>query len=558
MSTKGWVDQSEIDARLGYKIILAGLAEAGKTAVKRLFFLKHKTEDVDGLTATLSYERLAVTIIKTPITILDLGGQRIFLKRFLTTFSPFIFNSVVTLVFLIDVSNRTARNNAVQYFKACLEKIEKYSPEAQIFVFLHKNDLVEHWPNYESIHEQLKEQFQVECKKQLRFFRTTIFNPETVINSFGRIIELTMPELAKSEYVNGQTIGRIEEVIEKYAEKPETLTEIAVKIRKPTKMKLPATEQEDPTYLERIQSIMRGSIVDKTKKPSSPLSPLSEAITEEMVEETSLTQVSPSKDQSSVQNTAQTYAKSEQDQINKQISSLIEFYGIDIEFATEVVNSGYSGLFKMATTAGVPINLVGDVIIKYIPFLKSKGLEIENISLDRLLDIFSSFLRGSVSEDNVFKCLIFATKKPKMAIDDIIIKYLAEPEVKVKKPPKKIIPAPTLTVETEIPEGVITLPDTKGIGFKASIIENNAHLIFYCENRPVGRSKVSTTISIDALIYLLSLEMNLHTLGLVTGGDRSINVAARIIHEAIRQMREENLVSTSEIRGIDIAKILSS
>jgi len=557
MSDKGWVDQSEIDARLGYKIILAGLAEAGKTAVKRLFFLKHKTEDVDGLTATLSYERLAVTINKTPITILDLGGQRIFLKRFLTTFSPFIFNSVVTLVFLIDVSNRTARNNAVQYFKACLEKIEKYSPEAHIFVFLHKNDLVEHWPNYESIHEQLKEQFQIECKKQLRFFRTTIFNPKTVINSFGRIIELTMPELTNSEYVNGRTIGRIEEVIEKYTETPETLTELAAQIRKPM-MKMADTEHDDPTYLERIQSIMRGSIVDKTTKPGSPLSPLSEAITEEMVEETSLTQIFPSKDQLSVQNIAQSYAKSEEDQINKQISTLIEFYGIDVEFATEVVNSGFSGLFKMATTAGVPINLVGDVIIKYIPFLKSKGLEIENISLDRLLDIFSSFLRGSVSEDNVFKCLIFATKKPKISIDDIILKYLAEPEVKVKKPPKKIISVPVLTVETEIPEGVINLPDTKGIGFKASIIENNAHLIFYCENRPVGRSKVSTAISIDGLIYLLSLEMNLHTLGLVTGGEKSINFAARIIHEALRQMREENLVSTAEIRGIDIGKILSS
>ena len=150
-----------------------------------------------------------------------------------------------------------------------------------------------------------------------------------------------------------------------------------------------------------------------------------------------------------------------------------------------------------------------------------------------------------------------------MDIDDIILKYLVQPKVKEKPPEEKIVATPelsqpTLPIQTEVVEGVIDLPDTKGIGFKASIIENNAHLIFYCENRPVGRSKVSTTISIDGLIYLLSLEMNLHTLGLVTGGDRSINFAARIIHEAIRQMREENLVSTAEIRGIDIAKILSS
>ena len=91
MTDKGWVKKTDIEARLGYKILIAGLAEAGKTAVKRLFFLKHTTEEVDGLSATLSYERLSTSIKNTPISILDLGGQKIFLKRFLTTFSPWCF-----------------------------------------------------------------------------------------------------------------------------------------------------------------------------------------------------------------------------------------------------------------------------------------------------------------------------------------------------------------------------------------------------------------------------------------------------------------------------------
>jgi hypothetical protein len=45
-------------------------------------------------------------------------------------------------------------------------------------------------------------------------------------------------------------------------------------------------------------------------------------------------------------------------------------------------------------------------------------------------------------------------------------------------------------------------------------------------------------------------------MGLIEGGNRSIALSARIIHEAVSQMRDGNLKSTSEIKGIDIAKIM--
>ena len=92
-----WVSQTEIVAQLGYKILIAGLSEAGKTAVKKIFFLKQRTEDVNNLSATLNYERLSITINDLPITIVDLGGQKIFLQRFLSSFSPFIFSGITDI-----------------------------------------------------------------------------------------------------------------------------------------------------------------------------------------------------------------------------------------------------------------------------------------------------------------------------------------------------------------------------------------------------------------------------------------------------------------------------
>lgn len=557
MSDKGWVKQSVIDARLGYKLLIGGLAEAGKTAVKRIFFLRHTTEEVDGLSATLSYERLSITIKKTPITILDLGGQKIFLKRFLTTFSPFIFSSVITLVFLIDVSNRTTRNNAIQYFKACVEKLDNYSPEAKIFVFLHKNDLVEDWPNYETIHHLLKEEFQVECKKDIRFFRTTIFNPESVIKSFGRIIELSMPDLSNSELVNGRTIGEIEEFSKKIKPvlKPLSVEEIS---KSKGKKEMKFQEEEDPAYLERIRDLMRSSIVDESIKPLTSQSTLREVITEEMIEETELIHISSPEPSSPNQTLSHLLTTPEQVEINREISSLIDYYGIDTELATEIVNSGYTSLFKMAATAGVPINLVSDVIIKYIPFLKSKELNIEKLTLERLLDVFSSYLRGAVTQDDLFSCLIFATEKPKMSIDDIVIKYLT----KIRDKPKKAkvatsaIPQQVPTANIEVVEGIIDLPNTKGLGFIANLIEKLVYLTLYCENRIVNRTKISLTISVKELIYLLSFQMNLESLGFITGGKRAISLAARIIHEALFQMKEAKLTSSSEIRGINVSKIM--
>ena len=127
-----WISEAEIASRLGHKILIAGLSEAGKTAVKRIFFLKQSTEDVNQLSATLNYERLSVTIKDTPITIVDLGGQKIFLKRFLSAFSPFVFSNVNTalsisagsvLTFLFILGVIKTKVTKVRWFLSGLETL---------------------------------------------------------------------------------------------------------------------------------------------------------------------------------------------------------------------------------------------------------------------------------------------------------------------------------------------------------------------------------------------------------------------------------------------------
>ncbi|MFX0123632.1 MAG: ADP-ribosylation factor-like protein [Candidatus Hodarchaeota archaeon] len=589
-----WVSESEITSRLGYKILIAGLSEAGKTAVKRIFFLKQRTEDVDSLSATINYERMSLTIRDTPITIVDLGGQKIFLKRFLSGFSPFVFSSVKTFIFLIDVANKTSRNNAIQYFKACLEKLATFSPESEVFIFLHKNDLVRDSPNYESIHEQLKEQFQLEYPHKLRFFRTTIYKPETVIYSFGRIFELTFPHLAESEFVEFQKIGEIEEFHEKYMTLRETRPEIEI-IKKPE----PITPKiaGDPAILEKLQGLMQKAVktegLTADQLHQKPIF-LGSAASEESTTETILTPVTraettspspqveipslstlpeePTLSESTLIASEAQYEhtlKQETIEINPQISHLVSFFRIDVNEATEIANTGYADVFEMAVTSGIPIPLVTDILLKYLPFVKnSQGSKKYNaLNREKLLELFHVYLKGQLQETDIVKCLILATEKPKMIISDIVKKYLAPKKKEKKKKEIKKEKLPELAklempVETESVEGIITLPDTQGIGFKVEIIRPegiNARLTFHLQG-PVGQreligsSIVSSKISSEEILYLLAYEMNLTGLGFFEDGIGSMNFASKIIHEAIQQVREKDLSSTSEVETKKVRK----
>ncbi|MFX1512870.1 MAG: ADP-ribosylation factor-like protein [Promethearchaeota archaeon] len=628
-----WVTTDEITNRLGYKILLAGLSEAGKTAVKRIFFLKQRTEDVDNISATLNYERLILNIEGTPITIVDLGGQRVFLKRFLGSFSPFIFNGVKAFIFLIDVENKTTRNNALQYYAGCVEKLQMYSPDAQFFVFLHKNDLVQHLPNYESIHEQLKDQFRFHTSPlNAAFFRTTIYRPESVIDAFGRIIELAMPDLAESEYVHGRTIGEIEEYAVMFQDHVVTREPIPLKsqeVAKAVSPQAPATSaypvtasrasikaSGDPAILAKLQGLMQASVKTEVTPGSSPKTPessdmlsrlqglmrasvsteptsltepkpqpipfLSNAAEEETVTETDLipvaemdvtpkilpTQAPPVDDTAVEQLTAlmdsydskESTIESKMPPVgepvheNERVNHLINFFGLPLENAVEIVNSGYADAFEVAATSRIPLPLVLNMILKYIPYIESEGLNIATINDDRLLEIFFAHLTDLVKEDNLLKCLTLAAERPSMSIEEIAHEFLIEPEIKAAiEEEDRLKPIPTKTrdrvqlsipVETESDDGIMIFPDSPGIGFKAEITEElNCNLHIYQQGHYIGKSLVSSAISIEELMYLLYYELQLP----FEGGVVSVNFAARIISSTIQKLLDQKLAPAAEV-----------
>jgi hypothetical protein len=594
-----WISEAEIASRLGHKILIAGLSEAGKTAVKRIFFLKQSTEDVNQLSATLNYERLSVTIKDTPITIVDLGGQKVFLKRFLSAFSPFVFSNVKIFIFLIDVANKTTRNNAHQYFTACLEKLRTYSPEAEVFMFLHKNDLIRSSPNYDTIHELLKESFQLEYDSPLRFFRTTIYKPETVIDAFGRIFELAIPSIKESDFVEGRTIGELEE----YHTKTMTLRQVKVKSKPSLQAKVQITSPKmagDPNVLTKLQSLMQKATKTPSTNSATTISEelfpetLSEPVTKTaqppkekpMVKFPSGEQTIPpveskpiidstpkvaeiisvQKDPETLEGEVDAGVIPNADDVVEQILYLVEFCRIEPEEATEVVKSGYGELFKLAASSGIPVPFLREVFLKYLPFVHtSEGDEkFQLLTGQRLLEIFSAHLKNKLEEESFIKCLVFAIEKPDKSIDEIISKYLTPKEkkkTKEKKKEKKAVTKPKISTPDAVvsTDGIITLPGTQGISFKIELLENglNAKISFYLEGATglaenIGNSVVSANINSEEILYLLAYEMNMFNMGYFEDGAASMAFSAKLIYGTIRKMKKQQLTSTLEIPSQEI------
>lgn len=560
-----WISESEITTRLGHKILIAGLSEAGKTAVKRIFFLKQHTQEVDRLSATINYERMSVSIKGTPVTIVDLGGQKIFIKRFLNNFSPFIFSSVKIFIFLIDVANKTTRSNAIQYFASCYKNLQKFSPHVNLFVFLHKNDLLKRSPNYESIHTQLKEQFQLECPtRELSFFRTTIYKPNSVIDAFGRIFELTVPNLANSTFVEGRTIGKIEE----YSKEDMTLRKPVVEEVKPisTTEKLLKTSG-DPEVLNKLKILMQQAIHPEltTKTPTKAYSVENQVIgEEEAIEEVytkHLADLSTEKEELTTIEPMISKTISlpifEPATPDERINHLVNFYNIQLYQASMIVNLGYDYVFELSAASGIRIPIVLKVLLNYIPFLKSKGLKVDALYHDRILDIFATFLEGGVTETELIKFLIYAIERPMMPVNTIVNHYFIRPKREALASKSKMItPFETkklssielpIMIRTGIKSGAINLPALRNLSFKADIIEFNAYLTFYSDNAVLNSSMIPNTITIDEIKYLLTFEMSLHALGFFKEGLKSLTIAARIIYGVLQKLHDENIVTTSEL-----------
>lgn len=71
----------------------------------------------------------------------DCGGQDAFMDSYLATQQATIFQHVGVLIYVFEVESRSSTKD-LEYYSECLAALRKYSPDAAVFLLVHKMDLV--------------------------------------------------------------------------------------------------------------------------------------------------------------------------------------------------------------------------------------------------------------------------------------------------------------------------------------------------------------------------------------------------------------------------------
>jgi GTPase SAR1 family protein len=168
------------------KIVLLGLAESGKSTIIKSVIQGETAELGERYDATINYQRKTLYLCGLEISIFDLGGQTRFLDKFTGDLAQFVFSNVDAFIFVIEPLQAALFSRSKYYFELSLEKLNLFSPNAEIFVFLHKSDLIlEH--NLNSISKDLQKYLTSEISCQIQYYNTSVFS-ESAYEAVGAVL----------------------------------------------------------------------------------------------------------------------------------------------------------------------------------------------------------------------------------------------------------------------------------------------------------------------------------------------------------------------------------
>src|ERR1700712_4356143 len=90
------------------------------------------------LGATIDVEQNHVRFLGDLILNLwDCGGQDAFMDSYLSTQRSTIFQQVGVMIYVFDVENSDMRKD-MEYYRDCMEGLKSFSPDAAVFLLVHK------------------------------------------------------------------------------------------------------------------------------------------------------------------------------------------------------------------------------------------------------------------------------------------------------------------------------------------------------------------------------------------------------------------------------------
>ena len=198
------------------KILLMGRSGSGKSSMRSIIFSNYSAFDTRRLGATIDVEHSHLRFLgNMTLNLWDCGGQDAFMENYFTTQKDHIFKMVQVLIHVFDVESKLI-NNDIEMFVKALTNLEKYSPDAKVFVLLHKMDLVQIDKREELIHTMM-DKLQVISNPyqfQLVGLPTSIWD-ESLYKAWSKIMCSLIPnmELYNNNLVKFSHVLDAEEII---------------------------------------------------------------------------------------------------------------------------------------------------------------------------------------------------------------------------------------------------------------------------------------------------------------------------------------------------------
>ncbi|KAL0946553.1 hypothetical protein HGRIS_012758 [Hohenbuehelia grisea] len=175
------------------KVLLMGASGSGKTSMRSLIFSNNPASLTARLGATIDVEQNHVRFLGDLILNLwDCGGQDAFMDSYLTTQRSTIFQHVGVLIYVFDVEVNDMKKD-LEYYRDCIEGLRQFSPEAAIFLLVHKMDLSR--DRAVSFDRKSKELRTASQNVDVNIFATSIYD-ESLYKAWSSIVHTLIPNAA--------------------------------------------------------------------------------------------------------------------------------------------------------------------------------------------------------------------------------------------------------------------------------------------------------------------------------------------------------------------------
>ncbi|KAG5645066.1 hypothetical protein DXG03_007156 [Asterophora parasitica] len=146
------------------------------------------------LGATIDVEQNHVRFLGDLILNLwDCGGQDAFMDSYLTTQRNTIFSHVGVMIYVFDIESQ-GTNQDLEYYRECMEGLKQFSPNAAVFLLVHKMDLARE-PKSEVFEKKKKELEEASGDGVVTVFGTSIYD-ESLYKAWSSIVHTLIPNAA--------------------------------------------------------------------------------------------------------------------------------------------------------------------------------------------------------------------------------------------------------------------------------------------------------------------------------------------------------------------------